>query len=692
MKWTMLNGTCRRGTQVACSKSVRKLSETGPMLAKLRIEQHQEDITGTSRHPAQPHPSDVMSYMPAFQAPNRGVILNGKSVSCAPSFQITRSFLTSDQASISAAADFSPFWTDVCKELSEKSWLPTAIDLPGSGSASLNASSSVADQFSRSLKIVHATGVPKNSQKTSWQCSPTSRPSTTADARMCSRKIRIYPNAHQRAKFRQFFGAHRHFYNRAKAEVDAASDAARTQRMADLEGSWNGVCCREGCDLPVSDPNASGCKVRYLCANHAKEPLGGTTPTFTKRVRKLEKLEAAFVQKGCRCLRSECNSHAVADTFFCQTHTGKVPRSPVPASLYNATTIKAMILLPSAELPPEYKWYDQIPYDTRDWAIRSFASDMASFFELRRVKPEAAQTPTFKSRKDPTQRFHIDHRAIKYSSSGLTIFPSLKLGTIAFGKRGSAKARATLLKWKESALSAAQVIRDSTGRYYVVQPYNTTAVEPNELWMTQPYGDVFLDPGGRTFNTFYCPDGLAGKLGDGFYDDVKGCLRKADKAASDQATAKKALNEHGGRQLRRRWKRVRAKAQALRTKVHDTVRDLHRKSARFLCANFRAIHVTPFTGASVSSVAGRTIFNDSVRNLMTFAHGEFREFLKQYARPRGVHVYVVSEAYTTKTCTSCGDVRERGSVKTISCPACGTTYDRDIGAARNTGLRTATCI
>jgi transposase len=71
---------------------------------------------------------------------------------------------------------------------------------------------------------------------------------------------------------------------------------------------------------------------------------------------------------------------------------------------------------------------------------------------------------------------------------------------------------------------------------------------------------------------------------------------------------------------------------------------------------------------------------------MTFAHGEFRVFLEAYAKVRGVTVHP-SEAFTTKTCTGCGFVREVGGVHTLHCERCRLTIDRDLSAARSLSLR-----
>lgn len=121
--------------------------------------------------------------------------------------------------------------------------------------------------------------------------------------------------------------------------------------------------------------------------------------------------------------------------------------------------------------------------------------------------------------------------------------------------------------------------------------------------------------------------------------------------------------------------------------MHDVVRDLHRKTCRFLCDNFRAVFVPEFKAPEMSKIGDRVIGCKAVRNFMTFAHSEFRNKLIEYGARRGTRVYVVSEAWTTKTCTGCGHVMDVGSSKTVACEKCGLRLDRDHAGSRNIFMR-----
>jgi putative transposase len=56
--------------------------------------------------------------------------------------------------------------------------------------------------------------------------------------------------------------------------------------------------------------------------------------------------------------------------------------------------------------------------------------------------------------------------------------------------------------------------------------------------------------------------------------------------------------------------------------------------------------------------------NSSVaRNMMTFAHYRFKQFLMAKGQEYQCDVQEVSEAYTTKTCSYCGKQYKMGSQK-----------------------------
>ena len=86
----------------------------------------------------------------------------------------------------------------------------------------------------------------------------------------------------------------------------------------------------------------------------------------------------------------------------------------------------------------------------------------------------------------------------------------------------------------------------------------------------------------------------------------------------------------------------------------------------------------------------RTIGKNTTRRMLMWAHYKFKMRLMEKAKHHGKLVVIVNEAYTSKTCTSCGSLNPKlGGSKTFRCvsAACGAQLDRDANGARNIWLR-----
>ena len=697
--------------------------------------------------PAMPaiHPSGHGYCMPGCLPANRSLILNGKRITCDKSFQITNWFPTSDPASTSRGLACVPYWDERCADLSQRLWSPTGTGSRELDSASWSTSCTQQDAFSQSLKIRLATDVRRNSQKTSLQCSPTLPPSTTGDGRTVVRKIELRPNPAQREAFRFFCGANRFFWNKTKSVADKVSQEAHEARCAELAHNETGTCQLGDCHRDVKDPAAPhDYKARWWCPDHVDDVTFGAKARIMPRSRPYERLSETF-DGVCRTI--DCDQEAEEGKFRCRVHSEtedakKDPKQPKPVSPYNFEGIKSIVQPPSEELLDHEKWQEMVPSNTKSAAIKAYTSACSSTFTKWRNGDMSAELPAFKSRRDKVQEFAIRNNAISFrrikpasppkkkrrgkhkSRSGrklksryrcprprgdrrqgweLRIFArqSILKGKEADASRKLAQAmsepirlrRQDMVRLKRARQIGATgsqddwcestVQRDYGGRYHLLLPIKMTERDSSPVWRGQSYRDVFLDPGGRTFVTAYSPEGVAAKIGDDFYGKLLPTLRRADRTMAYAQKHRRALCSRKYRSLLRR-------AHALRTKVRNCVRDLHRKTARFLCANFTAIFVPNFAMGRIASTTqlSRRISSSSIRNLMTFAHGEFMATLQSYAQARGVHVIVVGEAYTTKTCPWCGHQNCVGSKKTYKCTGCGTRIDRDLGAGQSIAIRT----
>jgi len=140
--------------------------------------------------------------------------------------------------------------------------------------------------------------------------------------------------------------------------------------------------------------------------------------------------------------------------------------------------------------------------------------------------------------------------------------------------------------------------------------------------------------------------------------------------------------------------RLRRAELRMHQKVRNLVDELHRKLARWLCAEFRVVLLPRFATQQMVVRGTRRIRSKTARALCTWSHCRFRQRLLDVAwEYPGCCVQLVGEAFTSKTCGACGAQHARlGGSKVFRCPAagCGRVADRDGNGARNILLRTGT--
>jgi transposase len=69
--------------------------------------------------------------------------------------------------------------------------------------------------------------------------------------------------------------------------------------------------------------------------------------------------------------------------------------------------------------------------------------------------------------------------------------------------------------------------------------------------------------------------------------------------------------------------------------------------------------------------------------LQMLSHYSFRQHLNNKCIEYGCHMEIVTEEFTSKTCTKCGKVENNFNNRTKKCSDCDYTINRDIGGARN---------
>jgi len=197
---------------------------------------------------------------------------------------------------------------------------------------------------------------------------------------------------------------------------------------------------------------------------------------------------------------------------------------------------------------------------------------------------------------------------------------------------------------------------------------------------------IALDPGVRTFLTGYDPSGKVYEFGKGDIDRIESLCKWL--GTLQRKWSNKQLYRHKQRwNMRRAWYRM-------IERIRNLVDEVHKKTALWLCRNYRWILLPPFETSRMTKRRRRRIRAKTARQMYTWSHYRFRMWLKQKAQQhQWCHVVEVREDYTSKTCGRCGAIHwDLGGDKTFRCPLaqCGYVADRDISASRNILIRTLT--
>ncbi len=200
---------------------------------------------------------------------------------------------------------------------------------------------------------------------------------------------------------------------------------------------------------------------------------------------------------------------------------------------------------------------------------------------------------------------------------------------------------------------------------------------------------VSVDPGVRTFATAF--NGLMSvKYGDGFYGEkVFPLLIRLDGLISQRQRFLNTGIDKSIQIFKDTMRYFEKRINKLRNRIEDLIDDLHRRVAHDLVMNNDVILLPTFETKDMAVKDNRKINTKTVRSMLGLAHYKFKQTMRWMCRKYGKILIDVNEAYTSKTMSWCGKIKENlGGGKTISDGHI--KVDRDINGARNIMLRAFT--
>lgn len=180
-----------------------------------------------------------------------------------------------------------------------------------------------------------------------------------------------------------------------------------------------------------------------------------------------------------------------------------------------------------------------------------------------------------------------------------------------------------------------------------------------------------IDPGSRKFATLYNPENEEYTIiGNRASTKLYGMLIYLDNLISKRKSKNKNLIKKKRRQ------------------IQNFQKELHFKSAHYICENFKNIYIPKLTKDNdIINKEKRKINTKTVRNMVVLGHCKFIERLKTKANLyTNVKVHIITEEYTSQKCLSCSRLTKT-SDEIYRCKHCRFTIDRDFLGSTNILLK-----
>ncbi|CAM9247674.1 unnamed protein product [Ectocarpus sp. 13 AM-2016] len=270
-------------------------------------------------------------------------------------------------------------------------------------------------------------------------------------------------------------------------------------------------------------------------------------------------------------------------------------------------------------------WVLETPFEIRDSAMVDLYDGIVTNLKKREKNPTHTFSMTFRSKKD-VQTIKIPGRCVKDG--------------YMFGKSCVTE---RLKGFEDWASYRGEIIiqEDRAGNFYACVTEQSEIVPP-KVECPEDLKVAALDPGVRTFDTAVDSKGNVTEFAPvdvgRIYRLCHHMVKLQSKAFNKATPSRKRYN------LRKAWHR------AIK-RVKDQVMDVRNKTVKLLCKNYDLIFLPEFNTKEMVNRAKRRIGKGTARGMMTWSHYSFKELLKTTALREGTMVVIVTEEYTSKTCS-----------------------------------------
>jgi len=303
----------------------------------------------------------------------------------------------------------------------------------------------------------------------------------------------------------------------------------------------------------------------------------------------------------------------------------------------------------------EFDYVKIVPYQIKKIAVKDCYTTFTN--GCKKAKKEGVPFEMhYRSKKAPKQTMYIPKSAVSADGIYYTLSGKLKYAEY---------------DWLTKEYGDCRLTKENN-RWFIVVPIKD---DSKAIYFDNQEGIVALDPGVRTFITYFSDDGRFGLLGYRSAQTIFIKLRRLDKLLSKKETVKD----------RRENAILNRKIKTIRFRIHNLIDELHWKVINYLTKNYSTILLPTYETSEMTCKIGRKLNKTSVRSMLSLRSFEFEQRLQNKCNERGVQLIRCNEAYTSKTNSFTGEIFNIGSREWFNYN--GVRINRDINAARNILLR-----
>jgi putative transposase len=298
-------------------------------------------------------------------------------------------------------------------------------------------------------------------------------------------------------------------------------------------------------------------------------------------------------------------------------------------------------------------------------------------YQIKRIAVKDAFASFFTNAKKAKEK-KITHFKLKFRNKH-KVKQSCYIPKSALSEKGIYHSIAGKLKISELGWLNDEQIKDGrlvleSGRWFIIVPVE---VKQKQYVIENQNDIVAIDPGIRSFGTFFSKNGYFGQVGHGDFGKLFSLCLSLDRLYSARSKRNKPDRKQRGA--------LKRKINKKKWRIKNLREELHNKFIHFLVSNFGVIVYPPFHVSEMVLCGKRKLSRRSVRNFLNWGFYDFEEKLIGACAHRGIVLIRESEAYTSKTNSFTGEMMNIGSREWFTHE--GIRVNRDINGARNILVR-----